>query len=288
MLFIKIISLSFLLSVCAFNVFSGDKPTSLIFSIPAIKKDILFGIYGGINFTQPSVINSYYVLSQADIGKPGNKTYSPLFKNRGFQFGTIAYLKLNDHFAVSLSPGVSYYAFHYNITNLWADSSTLQTSIYNFTNRFWGISLPVQLYYIFNPDDKLNFYATIGAKYEFIFSALKRGNYSETTAVNNVVTGQFYDSFKSKSDRMFIRSNFQTLAGVGMSYQFSKFTVFTEVDFVKGLNTITKKDNRYNDQRNLYTHPDIQDDILMNNMVINIGLLYKVFSAPKKLKCVTP
>jgi len=252
------------------------------------KKDLYFGGYGGINFSFPGIQKSYDVLNQAGLALPGVKSYDRFINNMGFQMGVVAYLKLYDHLAISILPGVARYSFHYSITNDWSDNNTVYTDNYLFADRYWTIAFPFQLYYILNPDNKVNFYGTIGAKYEYIFHAVKGVSYSETIMVNNQEKGKYFDSFKSQSNRMFKRSDLESLVGVGISYQFTHFIIFTELDLVKGWNGITKNNNRYKDPRNLYTYPDIQDDLNSNNLALNIVILYKLFQAPKKLKCVTP
>lgn len=251
-------------------------------------KDFSYGIYGGVNFSKPVLAASYDVLSQAGYGIPGSKNYSGWFANYGFQAGGIGYLKLTENIAVAVLPGLWNYRYYYQVENQWVDNTTIQTANYNISNRLWGVSLPVQGYYVFNPDNKLQLFATAGGKYDFLFNGLKRGKYAETTTVNGLETGTYNESFKSRSNRMFKRSNFQNLLGMGVSYQFESYTLSAEVDFLKGWNVITKPANRYSDPQNLYTHPDIQDDVKLNNLVVNVALLYKLFKAPQKLKCVTP
>lgn len=251
-------------------------------------KDIYFGGYGGVNFSFPGIRSSYAVIDQSGSTLPGGKTYSGLFRNIGFQMGAISYLKVNNHIAVAVLPGIAGYSFFYNYMNRWNDINTVYTDNYSFNIRYWTLSLPIQGYYILNPDNKVNFYGILGLKYEFIFNAVKTVGLTENLAVNNIEKGSYTNAFKSRSDRMFIRSDFQSIAGIGISYQFTHFVVMTEFDYVKGWNDITKFNNRYNDPQNLYTYPDIQDNLVTNNLALNIIILYKLFEAPKKLKCVTP
>ncbi|NJK95555.1 MAG: PorT family protein [Bacteroidales bacterium] len=249
---------------------------------------MLFGFYGGVNFSYPGIIKSFDILSHAGDAIPGAKSYNNILKNRGFQVGAIGYLKLNEHLALSCWPGFASYNFYYSIFNNWADSISLQNSAYSFTNRYRSINLPVEFSWIFNPDDKLNYFVSAGIKYEFIFGSSKKLDYFEEMIENNTVTGVYRETFKSDENRLFVRNHFQVQAGTGISYNFPRFTLLAEINFLKGLNNITRKSGRMADPGNIYTFPDIQDDLFMNNITINIALLYKLFKAPKKLKCVTP
>lgn len=253
-----------------------------------LNKNIYVGVYGGINYSLPHVLSSYSVLNQSGISQPGEKIYGAIGKNRGYQLGAIGIMNLNEHIAIGVLPATGFYFIRYGSSNAFTSANTLITGNYSFTIRYWTVELPIQGYYIFNPEKKLNLYGTLGAKYGFIASSYKASVYSETMTVDGEVEGIYSNSFKSWSKRMLVRSNIQFSAGAGIMYQMGKYRIFVEGAYLKGIRNLTNVSYRYNDTRNLYTDPDIQDDFLADNLVINLGILYKIGNARKKIKCVTP
>ncbi len=87
-------------------------------------------------------------------------------------------------------------------------------------------------------------------------------------------------------DRTSLRNNFTLgLTGAaGISYSIKSFRLFGNFSYTYFSDLVNKEGTRYADEINLYKYYYVDDDFRMNNIQVNVGLLYNLTYKRTKLK----
>jgi len=138
------------LFVLAFTCFCVSAQKSKSFDR---KKQLVIGLKGGVNFTQPIVLKSHSVFSPTLNSSHGatSKKYQPLMKNMGFNGGIFLMYRITNRLSVTLEGLYFQYRYSYKNEYMWTDANdgtafSLQQEQFNRLNYF---EIPLMLRYDF-------------------------------------------------------------------------------------------------------------------------------------------
>jgi len=229
------------------------------------------GIKAGANFTRVSASNSYSVFEYYSTPtQDTKKQYGSFFKNAGPSLGFIVTHSITPTIAISIQP--AYQSYHFTYTNKfsWRDTlkneNTLENSV---RTKLHYVELPLLFRYEYSLG-KLQPYLQAGAYYGYMLNGKK------TTTIEEKMKdlGGEVSLVKSVEDfnvnQLYIHSQYGFIGGVGVSVDLNYFRLSLECNYRHGLNNITDRKNRLEQQRMINGTYDVPDDIKLQNLEFSL------------------
>lgn len=255
------------------------------------KKQVVVGIKGGVNFTQPLVLTSHSVFSptQNSVHGATKKDYEPLMKNMGFQGGITLMYRITNRLSLTLEGLYFQYRYSYRNSYAWTDATegtafTLEQQQFHRLNYF---ELPLMLRYDFTIR-KVTPFVQGGIFTGFLHSAV-------TQTVSRQYSSQLAPAedtespFTQTNDR-YAKVHVGAVGGAGLSF-FAGHVMFTLGANVRySLLPPTGSLHRYNDQAASSTsYLDVPDRINLLNLELYLGISVPLaFSGNSQPKFGTP
>lgn len=233
-------------------------------------KQLIIGLKGGVNFTQPLVLQEHSVFT--GMGISSQKTYRPFIKNMGYGGGIFLMYRITNRLSVTLEGLYYQYRFSYENRYQWADASegtsyTLEQENFNRLNYF---ETPLMLRYD----------VTIRKVTPFVQGGLFSGfmNSAVFQSISRQYSSQLIQSEETQnpliqtSDR-FTKVHFGAIGGAGITF-FAGRAMFTLGGNVRySLLPITGNLNRYNGQSTASTaYLDVADKLNLLNLEIYLSI----------------
>ena len=248
------------------------------------------GIHGGVNFTQPQIMETYTIVTLISGEELQGKQYDPIFRNFGHQIGITFALEINDHFSVGLMPQIAAYSYGYSslidfFTNDGSQASTAE-NISEYELNY--INFPVYIQYIIR-EAAFSPYLTAGFSYGYLRNVQHQvvTNTTIYAEEENLVFSQLNSNNYSTG---FIHSKMNLFGGIGVFYEFTLFRLAVDFTYWYGLNNIVNETRRFENQTISGSTYDISDDIKLHHLVMNFSILFPINKPTNRgsLDCVLP
>jgi hypothetical protein len=244
--------------------------------------DWLVGFKGGINFTVAIPTQRFSVIQTLDGSgtSAAQKEYGPFFSNTGYQYGFVVMTRIGKSFLVSIEPGFSSYNMKYQAKSVWYDGSSGTDRIEitaKFTDKLRYFEIPLEVRYELGTG-KIRPYLAAGLFYGMLTEALGSTQSSTVQYINN--TGINLESSTSAGEISgnYITSRFATFPGIGVFVDYNRFILFAEADYYFSLHNIVNESARYSNQQSVGNSYNVPDNLKMDNLVINLGVLFRITS----------
>jgi len=238
------------------------------------KKQLVIGIKGGVNFTQPIVLKNHSVFSPTSNSSHGAtaKEYQPLMKNMGFNGGIFLMYRITNKLSATLEGLYFQYRYSYKNEYMWTDAVdgtafTLQQEQFNRLNYF---EIPVMLRYDF----------TIRRVTPFIQGGIFTGfmHSAVTQTVSRQFSSQLSPSEETKNpltqtnDR-YAKVHVGAIGGAGVSFFAGKIMVTLGGNVRYSLLPPTGNLHRYNDQASSSSaYLDVPDNVNLLNLELYLSV----------------
>lgn len=255
------------------------------------KKQVVIGLKGGVNFTQPLVLKSHSVFSPTQNSANGatSKKYRPLMQNMGFNGGIFIMYRITNRLSATLEGLYFQYRYSYKNNYVWTDADdgtafTLEQKQYHRLNYF---ELPLMVRYDFTIR-KVTPFVQGGIFTGFMHSAI-------TQTVSSQYSSQLSPSEETQSpltqtnDR-YAKVHLGAIGGAGISF-FAGRVMFTLGGNVRySLLPPTSNLHRYNDQASSSTsYLDVPDQVNFLNLELYVSIgVPLAFSSKNQPKFGTP
>lgn len=247
------------------------------------KKQLVIGVKGGVNFTQPIVLKSYSVFSPTITSSHGStpKEYQPLMKNMGFDGGIFLMYRITNRLSVALEGLYFQYRYSYKTTYNWLDATdgtsfSLEQEQFNRLNYF---EIPLMLRYDFTIR-KVTPFVQGGIFSGFMHSAVNQ-------SVSRQYSSQLSPSEETKNpltqtnDR-YTKVHLGAIGGAGISFFAGKVMLTLGGNVRYSLLPPTGNLYRFNDQAATSTaYLDVQDNFNLLNMELYFSIGVPVFLSEK-------
>lgn len=238
------------------------------------KKQLIIGIKGGVNFTQPLVLSSHSVFSPTLGSLHGStpKKYEPFMKNMGFNGGIFLMYRITNRLSASLEGLYFQYRYSYKNSYVWTDAVdgttfTLEQQQFNRLNYF---EIPVMLRYDFTIR-KITPFIQGGIFTGFMHSAV-------TQSVSRQYSSQIAPSEETKNpltqtnDR-YTKVHLGAVGGGGVSFFAGKIMLTLGGNVRYSLLPPTGNLHRYNDQASSSSaYLDVPDNMNFLNMELYVSI----------------
>lgn len=253
--------------------------------------NLIVGFRGGVNFSQPYIMNRNEVIQGYDPASLPEKKYSGLFSNIGYQYAFMIMAYLKENLSLSFEPGMSTYIYKYKTLMGWTNG-TDATDYFEFSgrhrNKVTYVEFPVVLRYEFEGGAFTPF-VSLGAFYGIRTNASKLLESSVTRHTGTVSIPYETSSVTSDNTETYIQSRFGITPGIGLFYSIGAAKLMLSADYGFGLNNIVNESQRYSNSPVTSGMYDVQDDMRLGALNINIGILFNTGKnqAGKSVECIT-
>ena len=224
------------------------------------------GIKGGINFTQPHVIESYSIIESIGNPQRPSKIYHSLFKNSGVALGFSIDYSFREWIALSVQPSFQRYRYSYAQTLHWNDTTLQKVTLDNKHSHslsYIEIPLFIKLGKSFG---RFRGHLQIGGFYGFLLNAHKLINsHEQVSGSGELINSHSFNEYFNITT-MTLSSQVGLMGGGGVSVDINYFRVALECNYRMGMNNITKVSARYDNARMTYATYDLLDDVSLNNL----------------------
>ncbi len=247
---------------------------------PPDESRLQVGISGGINSTFPTVLGAYNIFgsTNADAENSWVKDYYPFYKSLGHQYQFMIQWRVSDRLFLLVRPGFSQIKYGYSNRYTWVSSSNPDHSfslVYQHAYFTRYLDVPIQIKYHFSSTYP-TLYIFGGGQYSHRQNVLKEV-VSQEELSNSVGVYTVNTDSETGDVTGFVKpSQFAVTAGGGYAYEFGSLVVFGEVFFQYGIRNITNESARYSNENLLGSSYDAIDDLRLNNLGINIGILFSL------------
>jgi len=245
-----------------------------------ISGDLIIGLRGGINFSQPIVIHGSEVIQGYDPASPTEKDYGPIFANIGYHYAFVFMFYLKESLSLSIEPAFADYTYRYELTSGWTNG-TDPTDYIEYSglhkNSISYLELPVVLRYEFRVN-KLQPFLSLGLTYGFKINAMKTLESSVTRNTGAVSIPYENTTQSSTNSSSYIHSRIGIAPGIGFFYPLGPVKLMVSADFNFGLNNITDESNRYANSSVSAGMYDVQDDLRLGVLSFTVGVLFNTGS----------
>jgi hypothetical protein len=243
--------------------------------------DLVIGFKGGVNFSMVIPTQRFSVIqSMGGTTSPAQKEYGPFFRNTGYQYGFVGMIRVGKSFLVSIEPGFSSYIMKYQASSTWyastpADRIEMTTK---FTDKLRYFEIPVELRYELG-SGQIRPYLAAGFFYGMLTGALGSAESSTVQYINN--TGINLESSTSAGDISgnYITTRLATFPGIGLFVEYSRVILFAEADYYISLHNVVNESARFSNQQSVGSSYNVPDNLKLDNLVINIGVLFRISSS---------
>ena len=243
----------------------------------------LVGFSGGINLTQPSVLNAFGVTNQ--LGSTtllSPKDYNPSINNMGHQFGFVIFYPAFGNLHLGLLPSYNTYQYGYQSEQGWTEETGVRLnneSNHTQTLRYFEIPLSIR-YYVGTTNFKP--YIEGIASYGMMHTADKTANShfirdkgsSSSTVQSTSLSADYSDSY--------ITSQFNLGLGAGISYDLNQIILMLGASYHMNMNNVTNEKNRYANDLFVGSSYDVQDDLNLHALKINLSVIFPISKITKR------
>lgn len=247
------------------------------------KKQLVIGIKGGVNFTQPTVLKSHSVFSPTLNSNHGAtpKKYEPIMKNMAFDGGIFLMYRITNRLSITLEGLYFQYRYSYKNSYVWFDANdgttfTLEQQQFNRLNYF---EIPLMLRYDFTIR-KITPFVQGGIFSGFMHSAV-------TQTVSRQYSSQIAPSEETKNpltqtnDR-FAKVHIGAIGGAGVSFFAGKIMLTVGGNVRYSLLPPTGNLHRYNDQASSSSaYLDVPDNLNLLNLELYASIAVPVSFSEK-------
>ncbi|HLO60237.1 MAG TPA: hypothetical protein VK179_15915 [Bacteroidales bacterium] len=244
------------------------------------KFDFWIGFKGGINFSTVIPAKRFSVLQPSGGMEPtaGRKNYKPFYRNPGYQYGFVGLVRITRSLLIGIEPTFSSYTFKYTSFLQWTDAANPGNRLEiesNFTDRLKYFEIPLEIRYELGSGQIRPFLAG-GFFYSLLTGA--NGNISSVTTQYINETGIELDnnSTTGENSGSYIKTRLAAFPGAGFFADLSWVTLFAEADYFISLHNIVNESKRYSNQQNAGGSYNVPDNLVFNNLVINVGVLFNI------------
>lgn len=229
------------------------------------------GIKAGVNFTRVSSSNPYSVFEYYSAPvQDTKKQYGSFFKNAGPNLGfTIAY-SITPNIALSVQPSYQSYQFTYTSKYAWRDTLKNENILENSSRtKLHYIELPLFFRYEYS-FGKVQPHLQVGAYYGYMLNGKKTSTTEEKMKDlgGEVSIGSTLEDYNV--NQLYIHSHYGLIGGLGVSVDLNYFRLSLECNYRYGLNNITNRKNRLEQQRMINGTYDVPDDIKLQNIEFSL------------------
>ena len=232
------------------------------------------GLLIGANVTEPVPGTRYSTFSPIDKDPESLYKNYEKFNKVGIQAG-IDFSYQYKMLVVSLQPNFRRESFAYSNQYMWVDDTnsenTLELKYYQEQNLdYIEIPLIVKVSFL---EGSIKPFIGLGGYYGWLVNA----NKSITVDGVDRASGSDYpfnkESLSVGASDLFVDYNAGVLGSIGFNYDPGNIRLTFEIQYRYGLTNITNTANRFTDNR-LAGIGDALDDLSLNNLAINIGVLF--------------
>jgi hypothetical protein len=229
------------------------------------------GVKAGVNFARVGVSEKYSVFEYLTASTNSTeKVYGSIFKNAGPSLAfTVAY-SITPNISVSVQPGYLSYHFLYTTSYRWKDTLKNENILNNeLKTKLHYIELPLLLRYEYSVG-KVQPHLQAGAYYGFLLNGKKTSTAEEKfkDAAGESSLGTTIEDYNV--NQLYIHSQYGVIGGVGVSVDLNYFRLSLECNYRYGLNNITNRKNRLEQQRMINGSYDVPDDIKLQNLEFSL------------------
>jgi len=231
------------------------------------------GISGGVNLTDPNVVEQFDVFSFTNDPASGNaekkyKQYAPV----SYQFGFMLAFEFIPNLSAAIHPSISTYKYQFERSYNWASSENAAQNVeidYLQTSDLQYAELPLTFRYQLYAG-KTKPYLQAGGYIGHLIKSTK--TVEERTIDNatgaNTITER--NEYAGNAEDFYIKPNWGILAGLGVTQNIGNARFGLEINYRIGMNNITDVKNRYADSQFLTGTFTAQDDIKLNNLAFSL------------------
>jgi hypothetical protein len=244
---------------------------------------LLVGFKGGVNFSVVIPTRRFSVIQSLDgTGtSPAQKEYGPFFRNTGYQYGFTGMTRIGKAFLVSIEPGFSSYIMKYQAKSVWNNSASLTDRIEittKFTDKLRYFEIPLELRYELGTGN-IRPYLAAGFFYGMLTGATGSAQSSTVQYINNVAINLENNASAGDISGNYITTRLATFPGVGLFVERSRIILFAEADYYISLHNIVNESTRFSNQQTVGSSYSVPDNLKLDNLVINIGVLFRINSS---------
>jgi hypothetical protein len=245
----------------------------------------LVGFKGGVNFSVVIPTQRFSVLQPiGGSSSGGEKDYSTFFSNIGYQYGFVGMVRLSPSLSLSIEPAFSSYAFSYESRSLWLDTADPTDRIEitaTFTDRLKYFEIPVVLRYAFGSGQIRPFLAA-GFFYGLLTGASGTARSTTVQYLDDAAVGSETSETAGDISGNYINTRLATFPGAGFFMDLSSVTLFVEADYYISLHNVVNESARYSNQLAVGGTYNVPDNLKLDNLVINLGILFSISSSSGK------
>jgi hypothetical protein len=228
---------------------------------------LLVGFKGGVNFSVVFPTQRFSVIQS--LGGTGTsavqKEYGPFFRNAGYQYGFMGMIRVGKAFLVSIEPGFSSYTMKYQARSVWYDKL-----------RYFEI--PIEVRYELGTG-QIRPYLAAGFFYGMLTGAAGSAQSSTVQYINDVGINLESNTTAGDISGNYITTRLATFPGIGLFVDYSRFILFAEADYYISLHNIVNESARYSNQQSVGSSYNVPDNLKLDNLVFNIGVLFRINSS---------
>jgi hypothetical protein len=232
------------------------------------------GLYAGTGFSnvrisEPFGVHDYSLDDESESSLGNYRSGTP-----GFQAGVLYNHNLTEKFELSAEPGIYQQSFIHEL-------EPFDFTKVAYTEKQFGLSLPLSLLYWIETDRKFNPYFRTGASVSWLLRSrsITERNYTNTGQVSlEDIIGPEVETTDSRS-----RMNFHAFLGGGVRYQIPQAFFFLDIRYHIGLNKMVNNDNRsatLNDNPWLFYYQE--DNYYMDAFTISVGYAKTLYRPKRK------
>jgi hypothetical protein len=244
---------------------------------------LLVGFKGGVNFSVVFPTQRFSVIQS--LGGTGTsavqKEYGPFFRNTGYQYGFMGMIRVGKAFLVSIEPGFSSYVMKYQARSVWYDGSTPTDRIEitsKFTDKLRYFEIPIEVRYELGTG-QIRPYLAVGFFYGMLTGAAGSAQSSTVQYINDVGINLESNTSAGDISGNYITTRLATFPGIGLFVDYSRFILFAEADYYISLHNIVNESARYSNQQSVGNSYNVPDNLKLDNLVVNIGVLFRINSS---------
>jgi hypothetical protein len=258
---------------------------SLLFvaAAPAVAGDgLLVGFKGGVNFSVVIPTQRFSVIQS--LGNAGTaaaqKEYGPFIRNTGYQYGFLGMIRIGNALLVSIEPSFSSYVMKYQARSTWYDASSTSDRIEittKFTDKLRYFEIPLEIRYELGTG-QIRPYLAAGFFYGMLTGATGSAESSTVQYINDVAINLENNESAGDISGNYITTRLATFPGVGLFVDLSRIILFAEADYYISLHNIVNESARFSNQQSVGNSYNVPDNLKLDNLVINIGVLFRINS----------
>ena len=239
-----------------------------------LQKQWWLGLKAGANWTKPSVVTPYSVITATNYDPSSlNKSYKSFNRT-----GTQAALEITFYFkrfSLTLQPTYQHSRFIYSNTYMWADTESTQNTLilhYVQQQETDHAVIPLMARYDLT-ETKLRPYVQAGGYIAMIINANKSVTITGEDYASGGLNELSSDPIIVGAKELFAKSYLGLAGGFGVNYHQGNIRINLDFLYQHGMSSATSVKNRYSNDR-LVGVGDVMDDLTLDNIVISLGCLF--------------